>query len=168
MPSGPRLFLENGCYHIMIRGNNKKKIFHASNDYKHYISLIKKYKKRYKIKVFGYCLMPNHIHIIIQPEKDKRDVSGYMQSLSRAYTAYFNESYKEVGHLWQGRYKSKVVLKDGYMLNLISYLEQNPVRARIVDAPHHYAWSSYRERNLLEWIGIIDEPDIAGTLSCSE
>ena len=166
MPRGPRLFLDNGCYHIMIRGNNKKRIFLASKDYTHYLSLVKRCKKQYKIKVLGYCLMPNHIHMIIQPQENKRDLSKYMHSISRAYTAYYNEVYKEVGHLWQGRYKSKVILKDGYMLNLIGYIECNPVRAEMVDAPHYYIWSSYRERNLLEETNIIDEPDIAGTLSC--
>ena len=71
-----------------------------------------------------------------------------MQGLSRSYTAYFNKRYKKVGHLWQDRFKSKVIVKDNYLIDCIHYIELNPVRANMVKAAGDYAWSSYRERLL--------------------
>ena len=72
-----------------------------------------------------------------------------MQGISRSYTAHFNKKYKKVGHLWQGRFKSKVIAKDGYLIDCIQYVEHNPVRAKMVKAAAEYSWSSYRERTLL-------------------
>ncbi len=75
-------------------------------------------------------------------------MAKFMQGLSRAYTAYFNKRYKKVGHLWQGRFKSKVIVKDSYLIDCIHYVEFNPVRAKIVNSAGEYRWSSYQERVL--------------------
>ena len=148
MPTGPRVYIDNACYHIIARGNQKQKIFRISEDYLRYLALLKKYKKRYAFKLYGYCLMPNHIHLIGQIEKAV-NLSKVIQVVNRTYTGYFNGIYDKVGHLWQGRFKSKVIVKDQYFLNCINYIECNPVRAGIVQSPDEYEWSSYRERNML-------------------
>jgi len=82
-----------------------------------------------------------------------------MQGLSRSYTAYFNQRYKKVGHLWQGRFKSKVIVKDNYLIDCIHYIELNPVRANMVKTASDYVWSSYRERVILQDINgrLLDE-----------
>ena len=92
--------------------------------------------------------MPNHIHILGQVTK-ATNLSKLIQVANRTYTAHFNNSYKKVGHLWQGRFKSKVIVKDQYLINCINYIECNPTRANIVSNPDEYMWSSYRERNML-------------------
>jgi putative transposase len=89
--------------------------------------------------------MPNHIHLIGEP-RETGNLAKFMQSLNRSYTAYFNKRYKKVGHLWQGRFKSKVIIKDGYLLDCIHYIELNPLRANIVKAAGDYLWSSHKER----------------------
>jgi len=102
--------------------------------------------------------MPNHIHLVAKPQKP-RDLAKFMHDTLRAYTAYFNERYGKVGHLWQGRYKSKVIVEEGYLRDCIRYLELNPVRSQIVKEPAEYPWSSFRERMLMKKItvGLLDE-----------
>jgi putative transposase len=91
--------------------------------------------------------MPNHIHLIGEA-KELKNLAKFMQGLLRSYTAYFNRCYKKVGHLWQGKFKSKVIVKDNYLIDCIHYTELNPVRANTVKATSDYLWSSYKERVL--------------------
>ena len=145
-----RTNIDNACYHIYARGNQKQAVFINSDDYFKYLALLHKYKRRYSFKVYGYCLMPNHIHLLGQVEK-AASLSKLIQATNRTYTGYFNYTYKKVGHLWQGRFKSKVIVKDQYFINCINYIECNPVRAGIVSRPDEYSWSSYNERNMLDY-----------------
>ena len=89
--------------------------------------------------------MPNHIHLLGEPQENP-NLSKFMQSLSRAYTAHFNNRYNKVGHLWQSRYRSKVIVKDNYLIDCIHYIELNPVRANLVKSAGEYPWSSHQER----------------------
>ena len=146
MAATARTVLEGACYHIITRGNRKQKVFVQEKDYEEYMDRLKHYKRKYKFKLYGYCLMPNHVHLI--SEIEQKDLAKFMQGINRSYTAYFNETYDKVGHLWQGRFKSKVVVKDEYLINCISYIELNPVRDNMVRIPQKYRWSSYKERNL--------------------
>lgn len=142
-----RLLLEHCCYHIYVRGNRKKRIFKKASDFEFYLEQLRRYKKRYPFLLYGYCLMPNHIHLlgeIIIPD----NLPKLMQCLQRSYTAYFNKTYKIVGHLWQGRFKAKIINKDRYLINCAAYIEENPVRANLVRAPIDYRFCSYAERNL--------------------
>lgn len=145
MPSGPRLLIRNACYHIIARGNQKQKVFFDTKDYTKYLLFLRKYKRKFDFKIYGFCLMPNHIHIVGEPQENSQ-LSKFMQSLSRAYTAHFNNRYNKVGHLWQGRYKSKVIVKDNYLIDCIHYIELNPVRANLVKSAGEYLWSSHQER----------------------
>jgi len=145
LPTGPRLLLENACYHIITRGNQKQQVFFDKNDYKRYLLLLRKYKRKFGFLIYGFCLMPNHVHLIGEP-KLTANMAKFMQGLSRAYTAYFNKRYKKVGHLWQGRFKSKAIVKDNYLIDCIHYIELNPVRAKIVSSAGEYCWSSHQER----------------------
>ena len=147
MPAGPRLLIKNACYHITTRGNQRQQIFFDEKDYKRYLLILRKFKRKFSFLLYGYCLMPNHIHLIGEP-KLSVSMAKFMQGLSRSYTAYFNKRYKKVGHLWQGRFKSKVIIKDNYLIDCTHYVEFNPVRAKIVNSAGEYYWSSYQERIL--------------------
>jgi putative transposase len=149
MPAGPRLLIENACYHITIRGNQRQPVFLDAKDFCVYLAQLRKYKRQCGFLLYGFCLMLNHLHLIGEPKVEK-NLSKFMQKLSRAYTAYFNKRYGKVGHLWQGRFKSKVIVKDAYLIDCIQYAEMNPVRARLVKSRADYPWSSYRERVLTE------------------
>lgn len=141
-----RLLIKNACYHIYIRGNQKQKVFLNNDDFGFYLYQLRRYKRKFSFRLYGYCLMPNHIHLIGEPVEPK-NLPKLMQCLQRSYTAYFNKRYKKVGHLWQGRFKMKVIVKDEYLIDCIAYVEQNPVRANLTTKPKEYEFSSYQERN---------------------
>ena len=159
MANGPRPLIDGACYHITVRGNSRQAVFRNDNDYEKYLEFVKRCKRKYKFRVFGYCLMSNHIHLLIEVAIAKT-LSSAMSSLQRAYTGYFNGTYGQVGHLWQGRYGSKIIIKDQYLLNAITYIEQNPVRAKLVKAPHEYVWSSAKARTLGGFDPVLDELDM--------
>ena len=155
--SKTRLLIKNACYHIYIRGNQKQIVFKEGRDFEFYLSQLKRYKRKYSFLLYGYCLMPNHIHLVGEPTAPER-LSKFMQCLQRSYTAYHNKKYNKVGHLWQDRFKTKVIAKDRYLIDCIAYVEQNPIRANLIKNIREYKFSSYSERNLSEKsFGVIDK-----------
>ena len=156
-----RVYIDNACYHITVRGNRKKQVFLDEIDHLRCLHIIRKAKKVYGTPIYAYCLMPNHIHLLIDPH-DSRKISSFMHWVNRGYTAYFNSRYTTVGHLWQGRFQSRPIIKGAYLINCATYIEMNPVRANIVKNPEDYAWSSYRERCFgnKNDSGILDEIEI--------
>ncbi len=162
MPRISRTLIECACYHIITRGNQKQKVFKSDDDHIRYITILKKAKKKYKVSLYSYCLMPNHVHLLVEPESIA-NLSGFMHWLNRGYTAYFNAKYQKVGHLWQGRFKSKPIVKSQYLINCAEYIEANPVRAKIVTDIAAYPWASYNERCLSANKDILDEMLIKDT-----
>jgi len=152
----PRLFIDSACYHIITRGNQKQPVFEDNEDYEKYLQIVKKAKRKYGILIFAYCLMLNHVHMLLKG-KIPTNISKFMHWVNRGYTAYFNEKYGKVGHLWQARYKSKPIVKDNYMVSCAEYIEGNPARAGIVKDVADYEWSSYRERCLLSEESLLDD-----------
>ena len=142
MPRQPRLLLSQSYYHIMARGNNKNIIFKEKEDYAFYLHLILKYKKEHPFNLYHYCLMPNHIHLLIQTNKAS-DFPTLMKKVNLSYYHYFKKKYGWTGHLYQGRFKSKPVGKDEYFIQCGKYIELNPTRANIAKDPQDYPYSSY-------------------------
>jgi len=148
MPRTARIFIENACNHIITRGNQKQAVFYDDDDIRRYLKLLHKYKGKYGCLIYGYCLMNNHIHLVLESPTGLKAMSSFMHGLNQSYAMRFNSKYRKVGHLWQNRYKNFVVSKDDYLINLISYIEFNPIRAKIVLNPGDYIWSSYGARML--------------------
>lgn len=142
MPRKPRLLLSHSYYHIIMRGNNRLKIFKSQDDYQYYLSLLVRFKKNHPFDLFHYCLMPNHIHFLIYT-RSANDFSIFMKKINLAYFYYFKNHYGWVGHLWQDRFRSQPVGKDAYFIQCGKYIELNPVRAEIVAKPDNYLYSSY-------------------------
>lgn len=159
MPRTARILLENVCYHIIARGNQKQEIFLEQNDYEKFLKLLARYKRKFHFKLYGYCLMTNHIHLIIEPKVPK-ELPKIMHRLNLAYAIWFSTKYERVGHIWQDRFKSMVIQKDEYLLTCINYVELNPVRANFVKEPQNYLWSSYRSRVLGHKNFLLDTPKI--------
>ncbi|MBU1062177.1 MAG: transposase, partial [Candidatus Omnitrophica bacterium] len=90
------------CYHIITRGNQKQNVFLNEKDYARYVGILKRAKRKYNILLFSYCLMPNHVHLLIET-KSSSNMSNFMRWINRGYAAYFNTAYQKTGHLWQGR-----------------------------------------------------------------
>jgi len=143
MPRIFRLLPEQGVLHILTRGNNRQKVFHNEEDYRRYLYYLKLYKEEHKFQLYHYCLMPNHVHLLIETSQ-KTILSKLMKQLNLAYFYYYRKRYKYWGHLWQGRYKSLIVARDEYLIKCGRYIEGNPVRAKMVKKPEDYPWSSYK------------------------
>lgn len=148
MPSGPRILIDNACYHIVARANQKQRIFKEHKDYKEYLDRLRRYKTQYNFKLYTYCLMPNHVHMLGEIGQ-KENLSNFMHDLTRSYTEYFNKKYDKVGYLWQGRFKSRIIVKDRYLIDCMNYIELNPVKDNLASTPHEYPWSSYVERTMV-------------------
>ncbi|MDD5560993.1 MAG: transposase [Candidatus Omnitrophica bacterium] len=160
MPRSARLILDNACYHLMARGNQRQYTFIEDEDFNKYLELLKHYKNKYYFKLYGYCLMPNHVHLIV--ELNKSSILGkIMQGLNLAYTIWFNKKYNKVGHLWQGRYKSKLIQKNKYLLDCIEYVEFNPIRSNMWKSPFDHPWSSWKERMGYKENSLVDTPNLS-------
>ena len=140
MPRSIRKISFTKTYHIMLRGINKEDIFLDAYDNMKFLEIIKLTKEKYKFELYGYCLMKNHIHLII----NHKEFSLIMQSIAIRYATYFNKKYERVGHLFQNRFKSKAIENKAYLKNVLRYVHQNPVKAGICGIDQ-YKWSSYNE-----------------------
>ena len=141
----PRLLEEEAIYHVTCRGNNKTKIFFVTYDYKRYLSNVQRYKVKYKFAIYAYTLMTNHVHMLIKPKLPKQ-LPRIMSALNVSYAMWHNRRYERVGHLWQGRYSSRIIIDEGDLLNCMAYIEMNPVKAGVKKDPESYIWCSYYER----------------------
>jgi len=130
-------------YHIINRGNNKDVVFVEEDDYRHYLNTLQRYKKQYGFKLFAFCLMMNHVHLLIKTT-EQGTISRIMQSLTIAHTRWYNFKYQRCGHVWQGRFHSPLVSEDDHMLTVMQYIEQNPVRAGMAKSVGEYEWDSYK------------------------
>ncbi|MCQ2462195.1 MAG: transposase [Clostridia bacterium] len=140
MSRQPRI---SGQYqHIIVRGIGRQLLFEDTADREKYISLLKRYAPETGVSVLAYCLMENHIHILIHD--DNNAISAFMKKTGVSYAYYFNMKYERSGHLFQDRYKSEAISDDAYLLCVFRYILNNPVKAGISGA-ETYPWSSYRE-----------------------
>ena len=139
----PRLCFDGAIYHVTARGDNREPIFLDTEDYRRYLTLLRRYKDRFRFTLYAYALMPNHVHFIIEPAPNTT-ISRIMQCLTITYTKWFNHRYRRVGHVFQGRFHSRLIEKDAYLLVASRYVHLNPVRAKLVRRPAEYLWSSYR------------------------
>jgi len=136
-----RIEYPGALYHITSRGNERKKIFLDDVDKNSFLEILKDYHDRYRILIHSYVMMNNHYHLIL--ETPRANLLKVMHGINGRYTGYFNRRYKRIGHLFQGRYKGILVEKDAYLLALSRYVHLNPVRAKVVEKPEQYKWSSY-------------------------
>jgi putative transposase len=137
----PRLFAPGVLYHVIVRGNQRRKTFLTEDDYRAYLERLARYRKRLEVTVYAYCLMPNHAHLLL--ETSSEPLSKFMQALQQSYTQYFNQAHRKVGHVFQGRYQAIVCDKDEYLLALVRYIHLNPVRAKITRRPEQYKHSGH-------------------------
>lgn len=139
MPRKPRIEIP-GYYHIVNRGVERRVVYGEAEDYEYFSELLCVYANNYNITVHNYCLMSNHYHLLIQTHEE--NLSKFMRQINANYAIYFNKKYRRTGHLWQGRYQSWYVTDEAYLYTLILYIEQNPVKADMVQAVEEYPYSS--------------------------
>ena len=143
MPRRARVVFEGVVHHITQRGNYRQNVFEDDSDKRKYVEFIREYSEKYGMKIYAYCLMSNHVHFIAAPVKEDSLAMTFKYANMR-YSSYFNKKNKRSGHLWQGRFYS-CPLHFEHSLEALRYVERNPVRAKMVELPWEYRWSSARE-----------------------
>lgn len=142
MPKKKRIWYPGAAYHIMTRGNRKSDLFKTKTDYQYYLNILKLVKKDYPFSLTSYCLMKNHVHL--QLKTKSIEIWKIMRQINLYYAKHFNKKYNLVGHVFQGRYRSKLITDAAYDIGLSRYIHLNPVKAKLVSKPEDYNWSSYK------------------------
>jgi len=152
MPRIARAVASGLPHHVIQRGNNREDVFLDKEDRERYLFLLKKYSDKWDSPILVYCLMSNHVHLLARP-KTEESLYKMMQGVTLCYTQSINRKYARTGRLWESRYHSCIVDKERYLWSVSRYIEQNPVRAKMVKKVEDYLYSSARAHIL----GVRDE-----------
>ena len=161
MPRKARAKSEQQIYHVMLRGINRQQIFYDEEDYRYFEGLLNRYKKDCGFLLLAYCLMGNHVHLLIMEREEPID--NIFRHIGSAFVYWYNIKYDRVGHLFQDRYKSEPVDNEQYLLTVFRYILNNPVKAQICRKAEDYPYSSAREY-LMGATGITDQDMIKNLL----
>jgi len=143
MPRKARIKSSTGIYHVIMRGINRQRIFEDEEDYKKYLWELKRFQEICGYQLYAWCLMPNHIHILIR--EGNEPLEQVFRRIGASFIYWYNMKYERIGHLFQDRYKSEPVEDSAYLLTVVRYIHQNPVKAGICKKPADYRYSSYSE-----------------------
>lgn len=143
MPRQARKKSNSGIYHIILRRINRQQIFEDVEDYNKFLRILEECKAISEFEIFAYCLMSNHIHLLLKEVKEP--IEQIMKRITTRFVYWYNIKYQRSGHLFQDRFKSEPVENDEYFLTVIRYIHQNPVKAGICKKPQDYTFSSYNE-----------------------
>ena len=144
MPRQMRKRSRTGIYHVMIRGNSGQSLFEYDEDNQRFLEILAETKEKmeFEIDVFAYCLMGNHVHLLLR--ENDAELGDYMRRSSAKYAQWFNIKYVRKGHVFQERYKSEPVENDAYLLTVFRYILQNPMKAKLSTSAFDYRWSSWK------------------------
>ena len=142
MPRVARIIARDYPYHVTQRGNYRQTVFESDTDYRQYLAWLKEYAEKYSLEIWAYCLMSNHVHFVCVPRKDD-SLARTLNTLHMRYSQYYNRKKGITGHLWQGRFYS-CILDERHLYAAVRYVENNPIRAGLVQTPEDYPWSSAR------------------------
>ena len=143
MPRQARLKSSSGIYHVMLRGINGQQIFEEDEDCEKFLQVLKDCKAISGYKLYAYCLMGNHIHLLLQEVKEPLEL--LMKRIATRFVYWYNIKYRRTGHLFQDRFKSEPVENDAYFLTALRYIHQNPLKAGLSKDVQSYVYSSYNE-----------------------
>jgi putative transposase len=141
MPRVARIIAAQYPHHVTQRGNNRATVFFDDEDRDFYLETLGNYCRKWHVKVWAYCLMTNHVHILAVPE-GQESLACCMGRTNLVYTQYVNRKYSRSGRLWQNRFYSTIVETEPYLWMVVRYIEQNPVKSKLVNNPEDYKWSS--------------------------
>ena len=167
MPRIGRVVVPNMPHHVVQRGHNRKAVFVDDADYSYYLDTLRSWTQQLRVKVYAWCLMTNHIHLLLDPGDDIKSIGLLMKRLAGRQTRFVNKQENRTGSLWDGRYKMSIVDSDEYFLQCCRYIEVNPVKAKIVMRSVDYRWSSYRENAGLSPSVIVDRHGFTNLSSIS-
>lgn len=142
MPRQPRKRSNTGVYHVMLRGIDKRNIFIDTEDREMFLYKLFKVKEHVKFQLYGYCIMDNHVHLLIN---ESEEIGITVKRLAVGYVQWHNSKYGRSGHLFQNRFHSEAVETESYLKTVLRYIHQNPIKANIVRKVNDYNWSSYKD-----------------------
>lgn len=151
----PRLVVPGQLHHVLQRGNNRQVVFLDDQDRRHYLDHLREATRLHGVQVHAYVLMPNHVHMLATPGASD-SLARAMQTLGRRYVTQFNQRHQRSGTLWEGRFRTTLIESSAYFLEALMYVEQNPVRAGLVEMPADHPWSSARHH-----LGLQRDPLVA-------
>lgn len=143
MPRVARASAGGICYHVINRGNGRHTVFLKDDDYQAFLKALAHACIEVPLPVLGFCLMPNHFHLVVLPQEDG-DLSRWMHWLQNTHVRRYHQHYQSSGHIWQGRFHSFPIETDEHLLTVLRYVERNPVRANLVARAEQWRWSSAR------------------------
>jgi putative transposase len=158
MPRQKRVLSPTQVYHVMVRGNSGRDIFLDNDDKQKLLRIIINKKRENQFILYAYCLMDNHFHLVLKECDD--NISHIMKRINTTYVSYFNKKYQLNGHLFQDRFKSEIVESDAYLLALVRYVHNNPIKAGLVTFPKDYQWSSYLSYTTTNQKKVVNTEDI--------
>lgn len=141
MPRKPRVKSESGIYHIIMRGINRQTLFEDEYDCIKFIKVLERYKDICQYEIYAYCLMDNHIHLLLK--EGKEPLETVMRRICGSYVFWYNKKYDRIGYLFQDRFKSEPVEDDEYFLTVLRYIIKNPIKAGITNRAKDYKWTNY-------------------------
>jgi putative transposase len=141
MPRTARAAPGGYCFHALNRGNRRAAVFHDADDYHAFVRLLRRASARVPVRLLGYCLMPNHFHLVPWPRRDG-DLSAWVGWLLTAHVRAYQRRYRRSGHVWQGRFRAFPIQEDEHLLAVLRYVERNPLRAGLVPRAEDWPWSS--------------------------
>ena len=141
MPRTARAKSASNIYHVMLRGINRQQIFFDEEDNRYFLRLLDRFKKPCGYTLHAYCLMGNHVHLLIEPSGEALDTT--MTRIETRYAMWFNRKYQRTGYLFQNRFRSEAVETEQYFMTVLRYILQNPMKAGMESRPGSYRWSSY-------------------------
>ena len=142
MPRSSRSKSSTGYHHIMLRGINRSNIFESDQDKAFFLNSMYRAREKSSFKVIGYCLMNTHVHLLLL---ESEEIGVSIKRITVSYVQWFNRKYNRVGHLFQNRYKSEPIEDERYLMAVLRYIHQNPIKAGMVKEAAKYNWSSYNE-----------------------
>jgi putative transposase len=169
MPRRARIAFEGYPHHIVQRGHSRSAVFFSDFDRGDYLNSLRECRESLGLKVYAYCLMSNHVHLIVDPGTDARNLSLLMKRLAGRHSRRMNRLMQKSGSLWDGRFHCSPIETNRYLMTCGRYVDQNPVRAHLVARPEDFAWSSYRARAgfaACEWLDL--DPVIADLAATPE
>ena len=168
MPRQARKRSDSGTYHVMLRGINKQRIFHEEYDYQSFLDALRLYKGKCGFQLYAWCLMPNHIHLLIGEKPQGDSIGQIMKRICVKYVYWYNLRYERVGPLFQDRFKSEMVQSNAYFMTVLRYIHRNPVIAGIAARPADYRHSSYTAYLRDEAAGLADTSMLFSCMSRDE
>ncbi|WP_339136671.1 MAG: transposase [Candidatus Electrothrix sp. GW3-4] len=168
MPRSARIVLPHTPHHIVQRGHNRQAVFTSDDDYNYYLENLTVFKQEFGCGIYAYCLMTNHVHLIVDPGRSPGSLALLMKRVAGRQTRYINKREERSGSLWEGRYKSSIISAQEYLPACCRYIELNPLRAGMVTDPAQYQWSSYGAKVYGRRDTVVDLPQFYLSLGDTE